>query len=274
MGRVVIASSSLRPAGAGGGYLRGQSSGVVPLATFGNSSWLAALSGIDTEGAATPGPRVMYAPQYAFGGGYQTVVDIVNLEQSQMAITLKLYGDDGNQKGNTAQLTLPGRGSSQTLNPSVFNLASGEDVLQGYVRVESAAGRFAGSVRFTDPAQAQFGSALQFTGSGLGLAYFSQVAQNEQYFTGLATLNPNAEPASVTVTVYNTLGSTVASGTRAIPAGGRFSMVLTELVGTLPAMSDGYFEVRSTVPVASFALFGTNTGEVLSAIPAQPRSGN
>jgi hypothetical protein len=145
--------------------------------------------------------------------------------------------------------------------------------VQGFVQVQSADGRFAGWVRFTDPAEQSFGSALQFVSAGLSTIYFSQVAQDNTFFTGLAALNPNPQTATATITVYDTNGAAIATGTQQIPPGGRFSKTLPELVGALPPLSNGYFAMTSNVPVAGFALFGTHELSVLSAIPPQSPGG-
>jgi hypothetical protein len=128
-------------------------------------------------------------------------------------------------------------------------------------------------VRFTDPDQLNFGSALNFTSAARSASFFSQVAQNAQYFTGLAAINPGPKVAAVTVEVYDIEGRLVTSGATSIPPAGRFSKLLPELVGTLPAMSRGYFQVRSTEPLVCFALFGTYDEKALAAIPAQAASG-
>jgi hypothetical protein len=155
------------------------------------------------------------------------------------------------------------------IGPSVFGLSTGSELVQGYVRLQSSGGKFTGAICFTDPLQRNFGSALSFTSAAGTTAYFSQVAQNEQYFTGLAGVNAGNRSAAVTIEVYDIDGKLLASGGTAIPPGGRFSRLLSELVGKLPAISRGYFIVQSTEPLVCFALFGTNDGTVLSAIPAQ-----
>jgi hypothetical protein len=95
------------------------------------------------------------------------------------------------------------------------------------------------------------------------------VAQDDLYFTGLATINPNAQAVGVTVEVYSAEGTQVATGTQQVPAGGRFSKLLAQVAGSFAPMTKGYFKVSAPQPVASFVLFGTNAGDVLSAIPAQ-----
>jgi hypothetical protein len=155
------------------------------------------------------------------------------------------------------------------VGPAVFGLTAGQELIQGYVRIQSTSGRFAGSVRFTDPGQTSFGSALNLVSTGKTTAFFSQVAQDARYYTGLAAVNPTPRSATVSVTVYGTDGRTMASGRIQISAAGRFSRLLPELVGALPSMSRGFFQVASNEPIICFALFGTHDGKVLAAIPAQ-----
>ncbi len=252
-----------------GRHLRLQSDGIVSLSVFGKSSWTGVLPGQETRETFS-GRWVMYAPQYVSGGGYTTRLDLINLEDIANTVNLRVIGADGVPLGHTATVTLPAQGATRILNPTLFGLPDQPTAAQGgYVELESASGRFGGSVCFTDPSEMQFGSALPLVRSLQNLAYFSQVAQNDQYFTGLAALNPGTGAARVTVTVYDTASKVVGAGETILPAGGRFSKILTELVGPLPAMMRGYFAVQSDVPLASFALFGTSSGAVLSAIPAQ-----
>jgi hypothetical protein len=157
------------------------------------------------------------------------------------------------------------------VGPAIFGIRGGA-LTEGYVKIQGSS-RFAGSVRFTDPQQIAFGSALNLVTTGQEDTYYSHVAQDDQFFTGIAAINPGTRTAVVTINVYDTVGRQVASGAAQIPPGGRFSKLLAELVGTLPAMSKGYFQVRSTEPLVSFALFGTWNGSVLSAIPAQSPNG-
>jgi sugar lactone lactonase YvrE len=268
-GRTMIPASRLVPAGSTGGYFHVTGSKeVTAVQTFGRPGWLGMLSAV--EGTQAPeGASVFYAPQYAVGGGYASTLHIVNLEPASLPMTLTLIGDDGQIKGRSYSLTLPARGSARVAGVEPFGLTSGQGIVQGYVKLEASGGHFVGAVLFTDPASAKFGSALSFVSAGTRTAYFSHVAQNAQYWTGLAGINTYESETKVTVTVYDISGQRVASGSQTIPAGGRFAKVLPELVGTLPAMLKGYFEVNSTLPLTCFALFGTNNGEVLAAIPSR-----
>lgn len=271
-GRSVMHANALRPFAHKGGYLRGQSSGVAVLSVFGNAFWTAALSAINTEPLQSDAleqalrPSIRYSPRFVSGGGFSSTLDLVNLERAPLVLSLKLIGDNGRQIGSNAVLSIPSQGSTRISGTAVFGITSAE-LVQGYVRIESAAGQFVGAVTFTDTAGVHFGCALPLAGSGQASTFFSQVAQDDLFFTGAAILNPGEAAAEVTVTVYDTAGTRVASGSHSIPAGGRISKVLPELVGSLPPLTKGYFEVRSGTPVVTFALFGTNALEALSAIP-------
>jgi hypothetical protein len=211
------------------------------------------------------------------GGGYSSLLDLVNLEPATQRITLKWMADNGVQIGTTGTVTLPPRGSSRIDSLEIFGLTPAAGLLQGYVILQSSDGRFAGWVRFNDPQQANFGSTLALVGTSSEAKYFSQVAQNDLYFTGLAVLNPRQVPAIVTVTVLDVDGRMVATGQRTLPAEGRLSVLLPEFVGPFPPMTKGYFSVTAGQPTAAFALFGIATGgqiQCFSAIPSQLPSNN
>lgn len=96
------------------------------------------------------------------------------------------------------------------------------------------------------------------------------MVQNQDYFTGVAILNINSEPAHVVVRVFSTEGEEVGTGAVMVPANGRVSRLLSQIVPALPPMSKGNFRVSSDKPVLSFGVFGTHTLSVLSAVLAQP----
>ena len=266
-GQASITASQLKPAGETGGYYHGTcDANVAAVQTFGHSGWLGVLSPLDPT--ATAGSAMtMYAPQYAVGGGYASRLHIINLEQAAHPVTLTMIGDDGQVRGRPYVLNLPPRGSATAEGVEPFGLTPRQEGVQGYVKIESASGRFAGAVSFTDESASSFGSALSLVRTGAATAFFPQVAQNKEWWTGMAGVNVNASEAMVTVRVYNTEGQMVGMGSRAIPPGGRVCKVLSEFTA-LPDMTKGYFIVTSTQPLAFFALFGNTSGDVLVAIPS------
>jgi hypothetical protein len=99
---------------------------------------------------------------------------------------------------------------------------------------------------------------------------YPQVADDPQtWFTGLAVVNPNPDPVRVTVEVFDSFGARVgiSQGLDPIPAGGRISRLLSQMVPSLPAMGSGYFKVHAEQAVYSFAVFGPRSLSSLAAIP-------
>ncbi len=261
LGRVVLNSAKLVPDPAIPGYFRGFSeAGLVALEIVQQrTEWMALLNGIDVQGGA----EELFAPHYVVGNGYETSMDVINLTLNPNPIRMELFDSSGRKLGSTVQAILPGRGSQRFSGVEMFGATP---PVNGYVRLRG--GKLTGSVLFTDPAARFIGSALQFVGTGQKEFIFSQVAQSKTFYTGLAAINPNNQPAAVRVEVYeDEWGVPRGWGTITIPAGGKISRLLNELVGPLPVMTRGYFRVKSDQPIATFAVFGTWDEQALSAIP-------
>lgn len=131
-----------------------------------------------------------------------------------------------------------------------------------------------GSSRQAKPQRATipaYGATLTDKGSDV---VFSRVAQNDLFFTGAAIINLSDQSSTSTVEIYDTNGQLTNTGSKALPPRGRDAFVLTEMFPGLN-ISAGYFRIRPTQPMASFAIFGTHDLRALSAIPPQtPPSGS
>ena len=261
MGKVILASNSLVPDAAIPGYFRGYSeNGVVPLEIVQQKNqWMAVLNGMDV----LTGAEELFAPHYVVGNGYETNMDVINLTFNSNPIRMELFDSSGRKLGTTVQTSIPARGSQRFSGVGMFGV---EPPVNGYIRLRG--GKLTGSVLFTDPASRSFGSALQFVGAGRKEFTFSQVAQSKDFYTGLAAINTNNQPTIVRVEVFaDEWGVRRGWGSVTIPAGGKISRLLNELVGPLPVMTRGYFKVNSDLPIATFAVFGTWDEQALSAIP-------
>ena len=151
----------------------------------------------------------------------------------------------------------------------LLGISDSGNPVEGYILVSSDATRVAGYVRFGDPDDAQFQTALPLVYTGRNQIIYSQLAENGTYFTGVAIINANAQAANVTISAYNADGIQVGANTVRIGAGESVSRLLPQLIPGLPKMDGGYFRVDSDQPVFSFAVFGTSTLSVMTAVPAQ-----
>ncbi len=263
--RYAASTAQLFPSLATGaaGYLSVSSSlGIAGLQVAGRrnmSSW--ALQAANGNGGA----RTLYSPQFVTGFGYRSSLNLVNLEILPASVQLKWINDEGNAVGQPASFTIPAKGRKVIADPTTFQAGAPNS---GYISVESDR-LLAGAVFFGDESGTQMQTALPLVTLGLKDVIYSQVAQNDVYYTGLAVINPGTTDAQVSVSVYDERGVMKASGSEKLGPGRRFSKLLTQIAPDAPAMSKGYFRVKSDQPVFSFGLFGTRTFSVLSAIAAQ-----
>ncbi len=222
-------------------------------------SW--ALQAADGNGGA----RTLYSPQFVAGSGYRSALTLVNLDILPATVTLTWIRDEGLIVGRPVTLSIPARGRKVVSGPAVFEAGASNS---GYLSIRSDR-LLTGAVFFGDELGARMQTALPLVTTGLKDIIYSQVAQNEIYYTGLAAINPGSTEAHLSVSVYDELGVEKGTGSETLGAGCRFSKLLTQIASGVPDMGRGYFRVKSDQPVFSFAVFGTTTFSVLSAVPAQ-----
>ncbi len=249
-------------------YLRISSNkGVVPFQLFGKGrQYLSALNGQD----ANAGSMTLYCPQYVVGGtSFRSTLTIVNLSNTPGTLTLRFIGEDGRMI-STQTSPIAAKGKIYISDQSFF-ITPGDTAIQGYLEITSNGPRLAGSVVFGDQGLNGFSSSLPLVSRLMRSFIFNQLASNATYFTGLALVNPNDSAVNAAIEVYDATGSLIFNKVENIPARQRKSRLLTEYIPGLVGQNrgSGYFRVRADKGVAGFALFGTNTLSVLSAIPPQ-----
>lgn len=221
------------------------------------------------------GQMTLYSPQYVVGGTLRTTISIVNLDNFGGVVTLRLLGDNGSQIGTTRVVNVAAGGKIFISDQAFFDntvLTNPGQLRSGYVEVTGANVRLKGSVVFGDSRGSSYVTALPLVSTLRKSVAFSHIASNETSYTGVAMLNPNAAAVTVTIVLFDSAGKMTGSKMETIPAGQRRCRLLTEYFPGLVA-KDGtpaYFKVSADREIACFALFGTYSQSVLSAIPAQP----
>ena len=226
-----------------------------------------AVNGLDATGGGTR----LYSPQYVVGGAWRSTLSVVNLDSSPGTVTFRFVGDDGNPIGSPRQLAIAPRGKLHITDQEFFSGTGG--IRQGYVEIVTSGVRIMGTVEFGDPDRNVFSAALPLVNASQKQMVFSQVASDATYFTGIAIVNPRENDVSVNIQVFDSRGAQLASATEVVIRKGRSSKVLTELFPSLAGVnvSSGYIALTADDQVGSFALYGTHTLSVLSAINAQSR---
>jgi hypothetical protein len=244
---------------------------VLPFELLGKSAqYLEGLNGQD----AAQGSSILYCPQYVIGESWNTSLSVVNLNGTAGSVTFRFIRDDATQSGATKIVPIEAYGKIFIDDAAFFQsfiVAPGGALRQGYLEITSNDVKLAGSVVFGDPAKSSFSSALPLVSTLQQSFLFSHLASNDQYFTGVAILNPGAFDTVVDVDIYNADGTLDLTTRVLVPRTQRISRLLTDLFPELAGQqrTSGYFKLTASQPVASFALFGTRTLSALSAIPPQ-----
>jgi len=260
-----------------GGYIQGKSDvQVVPRETFGNALDNNVLS--LQSGAQRTTWQVAH---FASGGGYTTEINFLNSNPSVPAqITLSATDNNGtlfpiannpkfisippnSQLIQGVQDLFPGLGSGLStgylrVDVTPYNLGpfTTTPILLGFVRFSASNGYASASLPLYLPPYTDF--------------VYSHVAQDLGYFTGVTLLNPNAAIAEVRLEVYDKNGTLVSFYLTSLAPGKKLAKLIYEMVPGSLGQIGGYIRVRSNLPISSFALFGTDNGQSLSAIPPQP----
>jgi glucose/arabinose dehydrogenase len=215
---------------------------------------------------ATAGGSVLCAPQYASGGGYQSIVSLTNLESTAGTVTFRLFGNDGTPAGTPRVMPIAARGRIRIADPSFF----GSGPVQGLLVVESSGPLLSGSITFADEENRRFSTTVPLAGLPLKRLAFGQIASDASYYTGLAVANSGVASTTARVDTFDRAGRLIASGSFPLPPKGRIAGLITELLPDLAGISlaGGHIEVTADGGVAAYAVFGSRSLTTLTAIQA------
>ena len=256
-GSTSAAASDYFRIAADGSFIAMESMGVT-------GQWITALGAQDAAGGA----QVLYASQYATGGpDWSTSISIVNLDPTPAQIRARLMDNDGKQIGQTLLIPIKANGKTILSGPSLF-LDAGNALTQGYVEITSDGARLAGSVTFGDR-QGTYSAALPLQAAANRELVFGHAASNATWYTGMAVVNPNGSDITATFQLLDKTGQLLETKTEVFKAGQRKIKLLHQFFSTIVGadVTSGYIRVSADNLITGFALFGTNYGSVLSAIP-------
>ena len=223
--------------------------------------------------SATEQLTQLYFPQVAVLGLFETSVGVINDSTQAVILTFSVFQPDGTLYGTQNlqnNLVTRNLASGEILVEELVSLFgfSGEDILQGWLQVESSSPAVTGFLTYGTPST---GSAATVTPNGLGQdrAIFSHIETSQGFFTGLAVLNPGQLTANVQTVVLTKTGVVVGNSSSVLQPGQRISQLIDQLVPEAQGQSGGFIFLKSDVPVYASSLFGSNDGQVLANIPPQ-----
>ncbi len=256
-----------------GGYVKGTSDApLIVRETFGNA--------LDSNVLPAQLPKsfsTAYWAHFATGGGLNTDLTFVNDDQTMAAnVRVTAYNSAGVSLGQ-AQVVVPISGQTSTTIAQLFPSIPASPSTVGYVQVDNIptqigpflfAPAVTAALRFS-AANGSGSAALPLSLSPLSEFVYAHAVETAGYYTGIAILNKNAAPASVSVDVYTNAGILLGTGTLILQPGEKIAKLLHELVPTANGQQGGYIHIKSDQPVMSLSIFGSNDGLSLSAIPPQ-----
>ena len=215
----------------------------------------------------------LYFPQLAVLGGFETHLGVVNNSSQAVILTVTAYQPDGSTYGTESLQTNP---VTRSLDPgdslledvqTLFGF-SGDNILDGWLEVQSTAEAITGFVSYGQPQQ---GSLATVTASRVGQtrAIFSHIATVQGLFTGVAVLNAGKLAANVRILALRRSGEVLGSYDKVMPPGQRISMLINELIPEANNQDGGLIWLKSDLPVYLTSLFGTTDSAVLANIPPQ-----
>jgi hypothetical protein len=197
-----------------------------------------------------------------------TNVKLINTSDQGRVIRLSAIDENGGELASAVTLTLaPGEILERDAG-ELFDLPAGAESI-GSLSIEADGIGILGDVVFGERHSFNYAAAMALQTRTLVEAVFSQVADSDVFWTGLALYNPGSSDSEVNIEVYSATGVRTAATTGPIVLGRgkRFSKLLPQLLPATAGQVGGYIVIRSTRPIVAQQLFGDNSFNFLSAVP-------
>jgi YVTN family beta-propeller protein len=243
-----------------------------------------ALAGIPVrrETAALSGQRLSAStayvlPQFVNGGGWLSLIGIVNGGGVGQEVTLTAYKEEGtlwNVPNNPKRVSLDGNAALRTTASELFALPA-DAPASGWIQVDSTLGYISSYIAYGNTTTPSFAAvAGQDTTTASRFEVFSQVAQGIGFFTGLTVVNAGTQDVSLEFYTLRPDGTTVGKSTVTIKAKQRVGKLFSELLPGSLSQVGGWAFVRASQPVIGAVLFGTMSGYALASVPQQLPAGD
>ncbi len=243
----------------------GQQTFLIAKTSGGNLILFENNTATTVSGTAVAQSLTEVLPQFAFGGGWSTMIYFTNANASTVTFTVNFVGDNG------SALSVPGVGTSQTvtLNPqgtTVIQASNTGPLTQGYVTVSLPAGVSAYAVYTQSQTGLPDQSALVPFINSTSTSE-SMIFDNTNLTTSVAIVNPSSSPATVTITAWGVNGNVLGTSTVNLAAQSKTEAVLSSFAGLSP-IAGQRGSVQFTVSQGSVAVLGVRFGAVaFTSIP-------
>ena len=207
--------------------------------------------------------RTAHSAQLVSGGGYSTTLTLLNDRgySQTIRVTAQLEGNSQfyGPRSVGVERVIPPNGRVHEPVEQMFGL-QGNSLTTGYIGYETR-GDTPGVFGYLDYGTTD-GVALAAV-EGQGQAYsdifFSELAEGSAYYTGVALLNLNTQPTTVTLEMFDRTGGRTGSTIFTLAAGERRSRLLSEFFHMAVDQIGGYIRITSTRPIFALEVLGSRT---------------
>lgn len=206
----------------------------------------------------TPENAKLFFPHTAIIDGWNTEICILNTSNQPSVGSLKLYNEKGVLTGEKP-ITLPAFGRKQILVNTDF-----PGIVVDYAVFNTESASVQGYTLFWKPGECS--SSLAAIGEGKTFGVFAKIEKNGGW-TGIAFINTDSAPASVTLTAYTDAGIVV--GTKVLSVAANAKVVNTiEKLFTGDISKATYVTYLSDKKVAGFEILGSADNKMLDGFNA------
>ena len=193
-----------------------------------------------------------------------TSFKVINVSDGERTVRFAAIGPDGGALVEPFQIVFqPG----EALEQDAADLLGIAGPAEGSLHLMASGDGIIGDAVFGNPEELSYAAALLLQNQRFLEAVFSQVANLEGFFTGLALYFPGPGTAQVTIEVISAAGVKTGEITLQLEAGVRLSELLVDLIASTAGQVGGLILIRSDKGLVAQELFGTSGLSLLSAVP-------
>ncbi len=253
------------------GYLRIESEiGLLfnEIYTNAEGTVSAAIHGLDIDKHA--GVTKLYSPSFAIGGNSETLLNIINGNQdSEAAITIRLYSQDGSVLATSTSWLLPKNGQLKDSLWNLFDKAPGLMNKTGWIEITSSVDLVVGTVTLKNSADT-LRTAAELSGLPASRFLYPLVAEDSLYRTEIFLVNGGDQTANAVLELWSPEAGDPKSISVSLPPKGQLTGFLSDLFPGMDSTSSGNVRIRSDRPLHSFAIISARNLSFISAMPPVP----
>ena len=230
------------------------------------------LLGLNAVPIDEPVNHILF-PQMAVLGGLESRLTLSSASEEAVIVTITAHKPDGALYDQEDLQTNPVDRVIQPLGLLSEDLEkmfgfSGQETLEGWLQIEATSEALFGTLSYSVPV---IGSVASVSGAAQGMtrAFFSHIATDLGFFTGVALLNSGALTANVQVVAFRPDGTQLGSFVSVLRPGERVSKLIEQLVSGAAGQAGGFIWVKSDVPIYLTSIFGSLVSGVFANIPPQ-----